>query len=98
MGEGAVVGGFKAADTSSEEVKAAAHFAAEKLGKGPLVKVAEAGSQVVAGLNYRMVLHIAHDDEDSKPHSYLVKVHRPLPSAEDNNMQLSEQSYQGAVA
>mmetsp|Transcript_17534 Transcript_17534/g.30899 ORF Transcript_17534/g.30899 Transcript_17534/m.30899 type:complete len:315 (+) Transcript_17534:114-1058(+) len=96
MSKVALCGGFKEADASSEEVQAAAEFAAKEIGKGPLVKVVEAASQVVAGMNFRIVLHITHE-EDNAAHSYLVKVFRPLPH-ENKEMELSEKVHHGVAA
>mmetsp|Transcript_4241 Transcript_4241/g.9168 ORF Transcript_4241/g.9168 Transcript_4241/m.9168 type:complete len:352 (+) Transcript_4241:49-1104(+) len=89
-----VPGGFSEADVESDEVKEAAEFAAKEIGKGDLVKVEQAAQQVVAGMNYHLVLHIKH--EDDALHSYTALVFKPLPH-EDKPMQLSESTHNGAV-
>ena len=93
--EKVLCGGFKAAEPESEEVKAAAEFATKEIKKGELVKVVEAASQVVAGMNYRMKLHIKHDDGELNAH--LVQVFKPLPSAESTDMSLKSHTHIGTV-
>ncbi|CAK9028662.1 Ran-specific GTPase-activating protein 1 (Chromosome stability protein 20) (Perinuclear array-localized protein) (Ran-binding protein 1) (RANBP1), partial [Durusdinium trenchii] len=96
MSKVALCGGYSEAAPDSEEVAAAAAFAVAELGKGELVKVAEAAQQVVAGMNYRIVLHIKHAD-DGATHSYLAVVFKPLPH-ENKPMSLTESTHHGVVA
>ena len=77
------VGGFKDRDVNDEEVKAAAAFAVDALAKrlnakfDKLEAVEEAQSQTVAGIIFRLVLHIRH--EGAGVFKYDAKVFRPLP-------------------
>ncbi|GBG29885.1 Ran-specific GTPase-activating protein [Hondaea fermentalgiana] len=89
-----VPGGYKEADTETPEVKEAADFAAKEIGKGDLVKIEQAAQQVVAGINFHLVLHIKH--EDDALHSYTATVFKPLPH-ENKPLQLSESKHNGAV-
>jgi hypothetical protein len=56
-----IVGGWQAADPASDQVQAAAQFAAANLprGRAMLAEVISASTQVVAGTNVRMVLRMA---------------------------------------
>ena len=56
-----VAGGWQAADPKGEEIQAAARHAADQLpsGHGTLAEDASAATQVVAGMNIRMVLKLA---------------------------------------
>lgn len=53
-----IAGGWQTADPASEEVRQAAHYALTQLpaGHGALAEVRSAQTQVVAGMNYRMVM------------------------------------------
>ena len=93
--EKVLCGGFKEAEPEADEVKEAAKFAVSKINKGELVKVVEAASQVVAGTNYRMKLHIKHEEGDLNAH--LVQVFKPLPSAESTDMSLKLHTHIGKV-
>ncbi len=91
---GAVAGGYSTTDKNTDQVKAAAAFATQQLNKGTLVRVADAQSQVVAGINYRLKLEIAHPD--GSHHYYTVVVFVPLPNTGDP-MQLTSSQYLGMV-
>ena len=55
-----IAGGWQAADPASGEVRQAANYALTQLpaGHGALAEVRSAQMQVVAGINYRMVLSL----------------------------------------
>lgn len=72
-----IVGGYAKFDPNSPEAQQAAKFAAEKIGMGTLVKIASIKTQVVAGRNYRMALHIRY--KNGEVHAHVVTVHEPLP-------------------
>lgn len=59
--EPAVVGGWQVADPRNEEIQAAARYAAGlvRAGNGGTAEVTSAETQVVAGINIRMVLRLA---------------------------------------
>ena len=65
------VGGFRAADVNDERVQNAAAFAAQQLG-GELSEVESAEQQVVAGMNFKLVILT----EDGA--RWRVTVHQPL--------------------
>lgn len=81
----AAVGGYTTAQTDSQEVKNAADFAATQINKGKLVKIISAKSQVVAGMNYVLVLEL--ENADGKHVQYGARVFVPLP-ASNQPMQL----------
>ena len=56
-----IAGGWQAVDPASAQIQAAAQFAAANLpqGRGVLAEVISASTQVVAGMNVRMVLRMA---------------------------------------
>ncbi|MFM9937449.1 MAG: cystatin domain-containing protein [Novosphingobium sp.] len=57
-----IVGGWDTADPASEAVQNAARYAVTLLpeGQGTLAEVRSAQTQVVAGVNFRMVLRLAN--------------------------------------
>jgi hypothetical protein len=59
--EPAVVGGWQVADPRNEDIQAAARYAAGmvRAGNGGTAEVTSAETQVVAGINIRMVLRLA---------------------------------------
>jgi hypothetical protein len=75
-----IVGGYKTVATDNPEVQSAAEFAvserSEKEGVSlKLVSVERAEQQVVAGINYRLCLKVAIDDEaDDSDETQDVKV------------------------
>ena len=91
-----ICGGFTKADID-DKVQEAAEFAAKKLDKGELVKVAEAATQVVAGTNFRLMLHIKHKDGDQALNAHLVQVYKPLPHTEEP-MELKSHNHIGLAA
>lgn len=62
-----MAGGYASADINSEQVQAAAQFAAQALG-GLLAKVTKAERQVVSGINYKMSLEL----QDGSKHDVIV--------------------------
>lgn len=93
-GPRALCGGFSSAEVDNEDVKAVSEFAVKELAKGPLVKVVEAAKQVVAGMNYRISIHVKH--EDDTVHSYVVTVFKPLPHTGEP-MKLSGSEHHGQI-
>lgn len=89
-----LAGGYSKADPESVEVRAAADFAVEKIGKGKLVKVASVKKQVVAGLNYRMALHLSYPNGEI--HAHVVTVYQPLPHTKQP-LKLAEEIHTGIV-
>ena len=76
-----ITGGFGDASASSKEVKRAAKFAVEQRtlrtgNKVALVRVVKAEIQVVAGLNYRMVLRVS--DKRGRRRTATVVVYQNL--------------------
>lgn len=98
---GLKVGGYKSRDVNEEDVKAAAAFAVEHLGKrlnvkfAGLEKIEEASSQTVAGLNFKLVLHVRR--EGAGVFKYDVVVFRPLPHT-GMPMELKEHLDRGEVS
>jgi Ran-binding protein 1 len=71
------VGGYQKRNPEEAEVKKVAEFALGKINQGDLVKVASVKSQVVAGMNYRMALHVRH--RTGGVFAHVVTVYQPLP-------------------
>jgi hypothetical protein len=75
-----ILGGYKTVSTDDPEVKAAAEFAISERSEKEsvslnLVSIEKAESQVVAGINYRLCLKVAIDDEaDDSDETQEVKV------------------------
>ena len=76
-----VAGGYIKCNAEDPEVKNIVRFASDKIGQGALVKVASVKKQVVAGLNYRMALHIKHSD--GQVFAHVVTVFQPLPHTKE---------------
>ncbi|CAK0886103.1 unnamed protein product [Prorocentrum cordatum] len=99
VGTGPVCGGFSGKDVEDPDIKAAAEFAVGALKKefpdvSSLVKIAEASSQVVAGTNFMLKIHVAYSNEETNVFS--VKVFRPLPHT-GSPMQLSQHEHLGKL-
>jgi len=90
-----IVGGFSEKAASDENVIKAGKFATEKIGLGEFVKVAAAQTQVVAGMNYKLVIHIKYN-MDNAIHAHKVTVYEPLPHTNEP-MQLKENAHVGAI-
>lgn len=76
-----IVGGYADTSASSKEVKRAAKFAVDQRtsrtgGKVKLVKIVKAEQQVVAGMNYRLVLRVA--DKRGRHRTATVVVYQNL--------------------
>jgi len=82
-----LVGGYQKRSPDEVEIKNVAKFATEKIGQGELVKVASVKSQVVAGMNFRMALHIKHSTGEVFAH--VVTVYKPLPH-ENKELSMTE--------
>lgn len=91
----ALAGGFHDKSHDDENVVKAGKFAAEKIGLGKFVKVAAAQAQVVAGMNYKLTIHMLYD-MDNAVHAHKVTVYEPLPHTQEP-MQLKENSHLGTV-
>ena len=89
-----MVGSFKARDPNDPEVRAAAEFAAKSIGMGELVRVASAKVQVVAGLIYKLALHIRY--KDGKLHAHVATVFQPLPHTKQP-LRLEEEVHTGVL-
>jgi hypothetical protein len=89
------VGGYGKCSPEDPQAKAAAQFACEKIGLGNLVKIASVKSQVVAGMNYKMALHIKHGN--GEVHAHVVTVYQPLPHTKEP-LKLQEHVQTGRVA
>jgi len=92
-------GGFSGKDVEDPDIKAAAEFAVGALKKefqdvASLVKIAEASSQVVAGTNFMLKIHVAYSNEET--HVFSAKVFRPLPHT-GNPMQLTQHEHLGKL-
>jgi len=72
-----MVGAFVEIKTDRKDVQAAAEFAVKQINNGKLVKILSAKSQVVAGVNYLLILEIK--TKLDKKLKYNVKVFVPLP-------------------
>ena len=94
-GDSVRVGGFGKCDENDPQVQAAVKFAVEKINKGTLVKLASVKAQVVAGMNYRMALHIRDSAGVVKAH--VATVYQPLPHT-GQPLQLSEARETGVVS
>jgi hypothetical protein len=72
----AMLGGYTSVSVNNADVKQAASFAANQVSKGKakLRKVTAAQTQVVAGLNYRLVIQLSNGQR------YKVVVYKPLGS------------------
>jgi len=71
-------GGYSQADISEQAVIDAANFAANQIDEGSLVAIKSAQTQVVAGVNYKIVFEIAADDDEH--YIYEAVVFLPLPN------------------
>jgi hypothetical protein len=92
-------GGFSGKDVEDPDIKAAAEFAVGALKKefpdvASLVKIAEASSQVVAGTNFMLKIHVAYSNEETN--AFSVKVFRPLPHT-GSPMQLTQHEHLGKL-
>ncbi|CAK0816890.1 unnamed protein product [Prorocentrum cordatum] len=92
-------GGFSGKDPGDPDVRAAAEFAVGALKKefadvASLVKVAEANSQVVAGVIYQLKIHVAYSNEETNV--FTAKVLKPLPHT-GNPMQLMQHEHLGKL-
>jgi hypothetical protein len=70
-------GSFQGASVKDYDVEDAACFATEKINQGKLVTIVSAHKQVVAGMNYDLVLQIK--PRRGKVHTFEVRVFKPLP-------------------
>ena len=72
----AMLGGYTSVSVNNADVKQAASFAANQVSKGKakLRKVTAAQTQVVSGLNYRLVIQLSNGQR------YKVVVYKPLGS------------------
>ena len=70
--EGRLVGEYRRRDVNEDAIQKVAHFAATQLG-GQLLSVISASSQVVAGVNYKLLLVI---ERQSKEEVHQVVVFR----------------------
>jgi len=87
-----LAGGHSAVAVDDDKVVEAGNFAVKAINKGELVKIAAATKQVVAGMNFTLVLHIKHSDESV--HVYEATVFEPLPHT-SQPMMLSGHSHKG---
>jgi Ran-binding protein 1 len=87
-------GGFAAAKLDSPEVAAAAAFAVAEINQGKLIRIVQAAQQVVAGMNFSLDLHIAHND--GKTHWHTARVFKPLPHT-GAPLKLTEHKHHGSV-
>lgn len=71
-----MAGAYNPIGTSDPGVVAAANFAVEQLKAGTLTNIVSAESQVVAGVNYSLVMQITA--ADGTVHDYKVVVFAPL--------------------
>jgi hypothetical protein len=71
-------GAYHNAQLNDKAVIDAANFAANEIDDGDLVNIISAESQVVAGINYKLLLEIAGDDERNRTYEAIVFV--PLPN------------------
>ncbi len=84
-----LAGGYQTISTIDQGVQDAAQFAVAQINQGSLSAVLSAQSQVVAGINYKLLLEI--ESADGTNHTFDVIVFVPLPS-DNQPMQLT--SYQ----
>lgn len=82
-----LMGGYNKANPKDPEVINVAQFAAQQMNAGTLHRVLEAEKQVVAGLNYKLLLAIKTSKGKLKNYSVVVFV--PLPATKEA-MQLTE--------
>jgi len=92
-------GGFAGKAVEDPDIKAAADFAVGALKQefpdvASLVKIAEASSQMVAGTNFMLKIHVAYSNEETNVFS--VKVFRPLPPT-GSPMQLTQHEHLGKL-
>ncbi len=86
-------GAYQTVDVADASVKNAAAFAVSQMQQGTLVKVESAQVQVVAGLNYKMLLTL---DQNGTQNQYTVVVYAPLPTS-NQPMQLTSVQAMGAA-
>lgn len=93
-----MAGAYSPIGTADPGVIAAANFAVEQLNAGTLANIVSAESQVVAGINYSLLLQITA--ADGTMHDYKVVVFAPLqnPDMPVQPMQLiSSDDVTGAI-
>lgn len=90
-----LLGGYSPISMTDPEVMSAADFAVSQINQGPLVRIMSAESQVVAGINYKLVLEIVGND--NLPHAFSVVVFVPLSTSQDST-QLTNVQDLGAIA
>jgi hypothetical protein len=73
----AMVGAYSKKELDDAGVVEAAKFACGAISKGELVKIASARAQVVAGINYKLALHLRYPD--GSIHAHVATVYVPLP-------------------
>ncbi|KAH9257997.1 hypothetical protein BASA81_003560 [Batrachochytrium salamandrivorans] len=86
----------KKEDVFDDQIRALGKFAAGQINLGTLVRIASCKSQVVAGKNYRMALHILYANNE-QVHAHVVTVFQPLPHEAASGPVLVEQVYTGRV-
>jgi len=72
-----IAGAYSEAEVTDQDVIDAANFAVAVINKGSLVQILKAQKQVVAGINYSLLLEILQ--KDGTHHSYKAVVFVPLP-------------------
>jgi hypothetical protein len=73
-------GSYSGVSITDDRVIDAANFAVEKINNGKLVQIISAHQQVVAGMNYDLILQIK--TKGGKLRTYEVRVFMPLPVTE----------------
>ncbi len=82
-------GGYSSISVTDPQVKNVANFATRIIDNGSLKRIVSAESQVVAGINYKLMLEII--DLNGFQHNYNVTVFVPLPSSNES-MQVTNAS------
>lgn len=75
--ESTLAGGYHSRNVRDPSVVDAANFAVQQINQGDLVQILAAQSQVVAGVNYMLVLEIV--GADGLNHTFNAVVFVPLP-------------------
>jgi TPP-dependent indolepyruvate ferredoxin oxidoreductase alpha subunit len=75
----AMPGGYSNVSVTDPQVQNVANFAATTINNGKLARIVSAESQVVAGVNYKLILEVV--DQSGALHNYKVIVFVPLPSS-----------------
>lgn len=88
-----LAGAYNPIEVTDQGVQNAAAFAISQMQQGTLVKVESAQVQVVAGMNYKMLLVV---NQNGTNYQYNVVVYTPLPNT-NQPMQLTTVQAMGAV-